>query len=416
MIGKRPPPAFAMAGAPVPDAPAPDTPGPDVSTLEALSIVHVIASIEAAAAGPSYSVSRLAQSLAAVSNSDRVTLMSLGVAGMQHDHGLVHRRFAQDRQLVPGWHRLYGSRAMKQALLDAAQATDIFHGHGLWLMPNIYPATAARAGNAALILSPRGMLAPSALVFSRRIKQAMWTLLQGRAARTARAFHATSEQEYRDIRAYGLTQPVAIIPIGIDLPPPSVLQIDKEQEILFLGRLHPIKGLDDLIAAWRRLAPAHPQWRLRIAGPGDASYVAEIKSLARDIPGITVDGPLYGPAKTQALARASLFVLPSHGENFAVAVAEALAHGTPVISTKGTPWSGLVDNGCGWWVERGADGITAGLMAALAHSATDLAVMGRAGRQWMERDFGWERIARETRSVYVWLKQGGPPPACVRLD
>ena len=384
--------------------------------LEALSIVHVIASIEAAAAGPSYSVSRLAQSLAAVSNSDRVTLMSLGAAGMQHDHGLIHQRFAPDRPLMPGWYRLNGSRTMKQAVLDAAQTTDIFHGHGLWLMPNVYPAAAARAGHAALIISPRGMLAPSALVFSRRAKQAMWAVLQGRAARTARAFHATSEQEYRDIRAYGLTQPVAVIPIGIDLPASEVLQTAKEPEILFLGRLHPIKGIDDLIAAWRRVAPAHANWRLRIAGPGDAAYVAAIKSLARDIPGITVDGPLYGPAKTQALARASLFVLPSHGENFAVAVAEALAHGTPVVTTQGTPWSGLVDNSCGWWVERGPEGITAGLTAALAHSSADLAVMGRAGRQWMERDFGWERIARETRSVYVWLKRGGSPPDCVRLN
>lgn len=389
-------------------SPRPDTP---------LEVVQVIASIEAAAAGPSYSVWRLAQAMAQGPHGDHVTLMSLGEPSESRDGGLRHRRLAKDGPPIPGWRRLNGSMSMARALREAATTADIIHGHGLWLLPNIYPANAARRGNVPFVISPRGMLAPSALHYSRFVKRAMWTLLQGRAARTAQALHATSEQECLDIRAAGLRQPVAVIPIGIDLPPATALRTnDKRRDVLFLGRLHPIKGLDDLLGAWRTLTARHPAWHLRIAGPGDPTYVARLTAQASKLDRVSVEGGLYGEAKARAMAEAGLFILPSHGENFAVAVAEALAHGTPVIATRGTPWQRLVDEQCGWWIDQGPAGLAGALDQAMARSLDDLATMGLAGRRWMEREFGWDRIAADTRDVYVWLRRGGAPPACLRMS
>jgi glycosyltransferase involved in cell wall biosynthesis len=89
---------------------------------------------------------------------------------------------------------------------------------------------------------------------------------------------------------------------------------------------------------------------------------------------------------------------------------------TPVISTKGAPWQGLEENACGWWIDHGVEPLAATLRTAMLLSDEERWAMGKRGRAWMKRDFSWESIAQEMEQVYLWLRDGGAPPDCVRLD
>ena len=117
--------------------------------------------------------------------------------------------------------------------------------------------------------------------------------------------HATSEQEYHEIRAFGLVNPVAIIPNGIDLPAPlscsPVVTDHAERTILSLGRIHPKKGLDRLVRAWARLEAQYPGWRLRIIGPDEVGYDEELRALAATLSlnRLSIEGPVYGHTKSR---------------------------------------------------------------------------------------------------------------------
>ena len=287
-------------------------------------------------------------------------------------------------------------------------------------MPNIYPGSAALRARNHFVLSPRGMLGEAALKFSAREKQLFWMLAQGRAARAATCLHATSRQEYEDIRAFGLKAPIAIIPNGIDVRPaaPKGPRTEGHRTLLYLGRLHPKKGLDRLLDAWDLVEDRHPDWQLDIVGPIDGDYAKMLIARVDDdaISRVRFVGPLYGDEKLEAYRRADLFVLPTLNENFAMTVAEALAQGTPVISTKGAPWADLVSYGCGWWIDQGTEPLAAAMDEAMSISWEQLASMGEAGRAWMCRDFDWSAVAASMRSVYHWLSGRGDRPSCVVMD
>jgi glycosyltransferase involved in cell wall biosynthesis len=379
------------------------------------SIVHVIDSVAEEASGPSYSVPRLCEALAR--NGDRVRLLSLGEPDKVEAGGYSHDRFYQDWTTVPVLARLRASHALYSALTSLAPEVDVIHAHGLWLMSNVYPAWVAKRSGKPLIVSPRGMLGAAALQFSRWRKRAFWLALQAAALRSASCLHATSDAELADIRAAGLWQPVAVIPNGIDVPERGTTKrpSDRSRTVLFLGRIHPKKGIDSLLAAWAAVEGKHPDWRLEIVGPLEGDYAGALeriianKRLAR----ARLAGPLYGADKFGAYAEADLFVLPTLNENFAMTVAEALAQGTPVISTKGAPWQGLEQHGCGWWIDHGVDALATTLDRAMNLERDRLAEMGTAGRVWMQRDFSWTAIAREMSSVYGWLAGRGQRPSSV---
>jgi glycosyltransferase involved in cell wall biosynthesis len=184
--------------------------------------------------------------------------------------------------------------------------------------------------------------------------------------------------------------------------------------VLFLGRIHPKKGLEQLILAWKEICFRHQGWQLNIVGPLDSLYAQELRIKLKEAPGIYVLGPLYGAEKIDAYRQADIFVLPSQNENFAMTVAEALAQETPVISTTGTPWAGLETHGCGWWIDQGVAPLATALDEAMATPAGKLVTMGQAGRQWMERDFNWDAVSASMHEVYRWLCNQRSAPDCVR--
>jgi glycosyltransferase involved in cell wall biosynthesis len=114
------------------------------------------------------------------------------------------------------------------------------------------------------------------------------------------------------------------------------------------------------------------------------------------------------------LQSASLFVLPTFSENFGIAVAEALAAGVPVITTKGAPWKELETHRCGWWVDVGAEPLATAMREAIALSDEQRRAMGKRGRRLVEERYSWPKIAADMKSVYEWVLGSGPKPECVQ--
>jgi glycosyltransferase involved in cell wall biosynthesis len=379
-----------------------------------LSVGHVIDSVADEASGPSYSVPSLCDALARHGDEIRLFTISDSITGAARYR---HEQFKQDWKTVPILEKVRASHALYEALDRSAAGLNVFHTHGLWLMANIYPDWVAQRHKRPLVVSPRGMLGREALRFSPYRKFAFWHVLQHSALQSATCFHVTSEKEYRDVRTTGLRQPIAVIPNGIDLPPRRhEKKFDGAKTVLFLGRIHPKKGVASLIEAWSKLEDKFPDWQLKIVGPlANNDYARELQQMivAKKLARVQFSGPLYGTIKSDAYAEADLFILPTLDDNFAMTVAEALAHGTPVISTKGAPWQDLEKHGCGWWIDHGVLALTSALNYAMSIDRQRLADMGQSGRAWMERDFSWDSVASSMDSVYRWLVGSAPQPSCV---
>jgi len=171
--------------------------------------------------------------------------------------------------------------------------------------------------------------------------------------------------------------------------------------MLYLGRLDPIKGIENLLVACRKIyRDEGPAWFLTIAGSGEARYVASLKTLISEL-GIQQQVQMVGEVKRDSIGplfeRADLVVVPSYSENFGMVVAEALAHGVPVIASKGTPWSDLEKRECGLWVDNSPESL-AEAISRISHKA--LPEMGARGRAWMKGEFCWETIAAKMFDAY----------------
>jgi glycosyltransferase involved in cell wall biosynthesis len=379
-----------------------------------MKVVHVVPSIAAEASGPSYSVPALCEALARQGVS--VALHVLAPPPSRSPSGVVLEVYAPLAWAT----RLGVSPTMQRGLRAAALGgADVVHNHSLWMMPNVYPAWAVRGTRSRLITSPRGVLSEWALRRSRWRKRLFWTLLQGAALRRTDCFHATAESEHDDIRRLGLRGPIAIIPNGIDVDDDVLVpktQAHRPRRLLYLGRVHPKKGIDVLLRAWREVQGDFSEWELHIVGPGEAGHDRELQSLAAqlELQRVGFAGALYGEAKREAYREADLFVLPTHNENFGLAVAEALAHGTPAVVTKGAPWAGLQTHDCGWWIDHGVAPLVDTLRTALSRGPEQLQQQGLRGREWMRRDFSWDRVATMMYETYRWLIAGGTRPPFIR--
>jgi glycosyltransferase involved in cell wall biosynthesis len=190
----------------------------------------------------------------------------------------------------------------------------------------------------------------------------------------------------------------------------------RERTLLYIGRIHPKKGISNLVPAWAAVAPDFPNWHLRIIGPGEKRHLHELALIAATLPRLSIEPAVYGEAKWRAFAEADLFILPSHNENFGITVAESLACGRPVITTKGTPWKDVETHKCGWWVDNGPTSIEAALRVALSRPVEVLDEMGERGAAWIKSAFSWDRVGEEMAQVYRWLCVGVVKPDWIVLD
>ncbi len=179
------------------------------------------------------------------------------------------------------------------------QAIQIIHDNGMWLPCNHSSASIARDLRIPLVIHPHGMLNSNAMNFHAWKKRIAWKIYQRRDIESAKLFVASSEPEAESIRQIGFNQPIAIIPHGISLPSLDVKRKDnKIHKAIFLSRIHPIKGLLNLVLAWSKVRPSN--WEVIIAGPDEENHRSEVeKAIARERLSDTFIfvGPEYGSEK-----------------------------------------------------------------------------------------------------------------------
>ena len=384
-----------------------------------MRLIHIVPHVGHEASGPSYSVPALCRALGRAGCD--VTLMT---QTKEHAEKPLAASTGFRHKIYPerGWPKgLRPSPAMASALMRAARdGAELIHNHSIWLWPNVYPGRVARDTNVHLVTAPRGALAPPNLAHGRLKKRIFWHLAQHVTYRGAGLLHATSAEEVEHLRLFGLKQPAAMVPNGIDVP--EVLPDTEPEEkrvLLYLARVHPLKGLPLLLEVWRDLpADAKAAWEFRIAGPSADGHREELEAFCRshNLTNVRFLGPLYGDDKWRAYANADIHIHPTKHENFGVVIAEAMAAGTAVLTTNSTPWAGVRDHDCGWWVERSHNALSAALLDALSRPREVLAQMGARGRNWMQAEYGWDHIAGQMVAAYEWLLAGkpNPPPDWVR--
>jgi glycosyltransferase involved in cell wall biosynthesis len=376
-------------------------------------IFHFVPGIYEEASGPSYTVPRLCESL--IARGVDITLLTLDYGPLKSS-----MTYAKLFAIGSGPRKLGRSPSMWRFTKDqcAYGGVQLLHNHSLWMMPNVYPGWAARQYRLPYIVSPRGVFTEYALSIGSRLKPAFWNLLQRPSLSEVTCFHATAVSEYEDIRRMGYSQPIAIIPNGIDVPQAIAGHNGANRTLLFLGRIHPNKGVKELLQAWLVVSAELSDWTLKIVGDSEDDYLETIKSFAAslNIPRVVFTGSQYGEAKYESYRAADAYILPSFSENFGITVAEALANGIPAIVTHGAPWSGLKENEAGYWVGMSQESLTNAIRKIGFCGRDERRRMGGNGRSWMSREYSWDGIAEATSALYDWqLGQGSMPP-CVVLE
>lgn len=277
--------------------------------------------------------------------------------------------------------------------VDGLDRADVVHVHGLWQRANWKAVRWARANGAKVVWSTHGMTAPWSLRHKWWKKCLLWWLAQKPLLRSVDLIHATTELE----RGWngGLRQ--VVVPLGTHLPgdePSSGTA--RTKTLLFVGRVHPVKAIDRIIAAFQRAS--HDGWRLRIVGPDQVGYRKELEAIAG--PDVDFAGPKFGAELGCEYANCACAILASHTENFGATVVDALAHGKPVIAGTRTPWKVVAEKGCGWWVENDVETLAKAMGEMMSLTDDGRAEMGRRGRALVEATYTWSAVARAMMKAY----------------
>lgn len=363
-----------------------------------MKIIHYIPSINRSCGGTSEYIRLLAEKLGQQSELHVVTHKSQHSVPMEHCQvHFVHKNILG---------------AMKQewnTLIDAIKP-DIVHVHGCWNPQCAWVQKWSQVKGYKVILTTHGMLEPWIM------KRNYWTkklpaliLYQKKALRKVDYIHVTAERERDNFRSLRYNEKIKVIPNAVNVEEIKMKDSWKRSKtILFLARVHMQKGLRFLIEATATLKNELRGYKVVIAGEGDAAYIDTLKQMAlqagiQDI--ISFAGGVYGEEKWNLFRKADVFVLPSFSENFGIAIAEALASGTPVITTKGTPWKDLVKYNCGWHTEIETLPTVTALKEFLRLDEKTLEMMGRNGRRLIEEKYSTQSMADEMMGLYKGLLQ-----------
>ena len=388
--------------------------------MKKIAVLHEAESLHPSLGGPSRTVTKLADALAAFDNID-ITLITQSLKGeitVPTNNKSVIKKVFESRSRF----KMRLGLPMKIGLnkLTKNYHPDIIHSHGLWQPANHWTVNLAKKYKIPLLIHTRGMLEPWAVNHRSIKKRLALSFYQQGDLNYSSALIATSPKEYENLRLLGYRQPIAIIPNGVDFDDSNIFNEGKksscERKIaLFLSRIYPVKGVINLIKAWAIIQPT--KWQLHIAGPDEGGHLSEVLSLIRDLKlneSIKYIGEVDDRQKINAYQNADLFILPTFSENFGLVIAEALTYGLPVITTKGAPWSDLETFNCGWWIDIGIDPLAKAMKTAMSLSDQERKIMGENGRNYVKR-FNWEQIAKNTLELYMWILGLERIPNCVLI-
>lgn len=292
---------------------------------------------------------------------------------------------------------------------------DIVHIHALW-SPVLHRASKwAHSLGIPVVWSTHGMTAPWAMHHKRWKKLVAWRLYQRRDLQKAAAIHCTTQQEVAWNRSLGFGKFI-VAPLGTSaLPARDGARTDRHNRVmLFVGRIHTVKGLWNLIKAWGLATSRRPLiadgWKLRIVGPDQDGHQVELEKLVKNLDlcnSVEFAGSKFGDELSLEYDNCDCLVLPSFTENFGATVVEALAHGKPCIASNYTPWNELVDFNCGWWVSNEPQPLANALSEAMALDDETLCVMGAHGQQLVHEKYTWQAVTETMLAGYASISKQG---------
>ncbi len=288
----------------------------------------------------------------------------------------------------------------------ARESGAVFHSHGFYVYPQAVCGHHARANRRPMVIHPHGMLEPWILRRSKLRKRVAGWLFERANWKAARLWRALTQVEADQIRAQGIRAQVIVVPNGIDPLDFQPFRNDpRERTILFLGRLHPKKGIDLLLRAWSSWGPHFPEWRLVLAGPDEGGYAATIRETLRreQIARVELPGTVSGAAKLRLLSSAGVFALTSYSEGFPMAVLEAMAAGCPVVVTRECRIPQVERAEAGWVAEAEEQAVHRALGQALHASDLERHQRGQAGIDLVAREFSWPRLCGQISEACVNL-------------
>ena len=363
--------------------------------MNSMKIIHYIPSIDRMAGGISTYMQVLAKPLGTMAEVHIMTHASENPLPMENCK--VHD--------IPRYRPFSG--VWKKAVVDLLDSVrpDIVHVNCCWTPDCAMIQQLAQKRGYKVVLTPHGMLEPWIIkrhYWTRKVP-ALW-LYQKAAVQRADCVQATAESERDNLLKLGYNSNIKVGRLGIDAESIEMKRSwKKSRQILFLSRVHVKKGINFLVEAADVLRNELQGYKILVAGEGEADYVEAMKRMIcdrglQDI--VQLIGGVYGDEKWRLFQTSDFFVLPTHSENFGLAIAESLASGTPVITTVGTPWSDLNSSEAGAWIEIGTEPLVETLRRFLSLSEDELETLGRNGRKLIETKYSAHVMAEQMMEVY----------------
>ena len=286
---------------------------------------------------------------------------------------------------------------------------DIYHCNGLWMYSNHITCKVARDKSKPYVLSPHGMLYPTALRISPWKKKILLKVWFNKDIHSATCLHTTCKQEMVHCRTFGYEGPIAVIPNPVVFPDGVNLKnkVNPQKSIGFLGRLHPIKKVENLLyGAAKAIEKGCEPFSIEIMGKGIDEYENYLRDEVERLKlqnVVNFVGFVNGKEKYDRLSQLRALMVPSEQENFGMIVPEALICGTPVYASLGTPWEELNSCRCGWWKDNSPETIANVIQDILAKSDEEILQMGSNGRKLMEEKYEQKKVASMMLDLYKWI-------------
>ena len=367
-----------------------------------MKVVHYIPSIDRTSGGVGVYMQLLAKELGKLCDLYIVSSVSDNPLPIENAKVItIPHKISEFHKLKKEWNSL---------LIDIKP--DIVHVNCCWMPQSAFTQKWAKKLGYKVILSPHGMLEPWIISRHYWTKKVPALLFYQKAAIVnADCIHATAESEKENILKLGYNNKIEVVANGIDVD--SIVMKDnweRKKNILFLSRVHVKKGIEFLLEAVAMIKDKIEGYTINIAGEGESEYILSLKNKAKELEisdMVNFCGGVYGEKKWKLFREADVFILPTYSENFGIVVGEALACGTPVITTKGTPWGELETEHCGWWTEIGTEATKEALLSFLTLSEDELKEMGYNGRKLVENRYSTRKIAQGMYSLYNKIYKDG---------
>ncbi|NJB83252.1 glycosyltransferase [Wenyingzhuangia aestuarii] len=354
-----------------------------------MKIIHVVATLDISAGGPSRSVPQTCEYLSKQNVNIELIARPSNNPVKVNTSDNFRVKFKSIFSLI-----LYGFSLNKKEI-------ELIHLQQVW-DPYIHiMAWFARLKGIPYIVTPRGMLEPWIMNHNPLKKKLGMLLYQRKDITKASCIHVTCKLEEQNVRKLGFKNKIKIIPNGMDLSLVPEKKVNYgTKKITFLSRIHKKKGIEVLLEAWKELCIN--DWVLEIAGDGEKNYINSLDNKIKneDIKNVSLVGPMYDDSKWNFIKEGDVFVLPTYSENFGIVVAEALVVGVPVITTQGTPWNELEEEKCGWWIDLTKENLKRTLLEVINKPEDDLKKMGERGENLIRKRYDIVEVASNIKQLY----------------